>query len=111
MVSEGTDNHLMLIDLRKSHPEISGKVAQIALDKANITVNKNTIPGETRNPFQTSGIRLGTPAVTSRGMMEDEMEEIALIIKSVLDDPDDELILESAKKRAQSICDQFLLPY
>lgn len=111
VVSEGTDNHLMLIDLRKSHPEISGKVAQIALDKANITVNKNTIPGETRNPFQTSGIRLGTPAVTSRGMMEDEMEEIALIIKSVLDDPDDELILESAKKRAQSICDQFLLPY
>ena len=100
VISEGTDNHLMLIDLRTSHPDVTGKVAQIALDKANITCNKNTIPGETRSPFQTSGIRLGTPAVTSRGMLEPEMEEIATIIKMVLDDPENEAVLEEAKKRS-----------
>lgn len=111
VISEGTDNHLMLIDLRKSHPDLTGKVAQIALDKANITVNKNTIPGETRSPFQTSGIRLGTPAVTSRGMLEAEMEQIADIIKMVLDDPENESVLEEAKGKAKAICDHYLLPY
>ena len=80
LVSGGSDNHLMLLDLRPSHPDLTGKQGQIALDGANITLNRNTVPGETRSPFQTSGLRIGTPAVTSRGMKEAEMEEIAGII-------------------------------
>ena len=77
LVSGGSDNHLMLLDLRPSHPELTGKQGQLALEKANVTLNRNTVPGETRSPFQTSGLRIGTPAVTSRGMMEDSMVEIA----------------------------------
>ena len=72
-----SDNHLMLIDLRPSHPELTGKQGQLALEKANVTLNRNTVPGETRSPFQTSGLRIGTPAVTSRGMQEDSIIEIA----------------------------------
>ena len=72
LTSGGTDNHLMLVDLRNS--ELTGKVAQETLDKARITVNRNAVPFDTRSPFVTSGIRIGTPAVTSRGMKEPEME-------------------------------------
>ncbi|MGZ9143961.1 MAG: serine hydroxymethyltransferase, partial [Candidatus Binatia bacterium] len=80
--SDGTDNHLMLVDLRKS--ELTGKVAQETLDKAHITVNKNGIPFDTRSPFVTSGIRIGTPAVTSRGMKEREMTQIGILIARAL---------------------------
>ena len=80
IVSGTTDNHLFLIDLRKNLPDVSGKEAQIALDAANITLNKNTVPGETRSPFQASGLRIGTPAVTTRGMKEPEMQIIAQMI-------------------------------
>ena len=111
LVSGGTDNHLILIDLRKSHPELTGKDAQNALDKANITTNKNTVPAETRSPFKASGIRLGTPAVTSRGMKEEDMEKIAEAIAIVLNAPEDEAEIAKAKAIAQSLCEKYPLPY
>jgi glycine hydroxymethyltransferase len=84
VVSGGTDNHLMLIDLRSKFPELSGKVAETELVKADITVNKNMVPFDSRSAFQTSGIRIGTPAVTSRGFVEKDMEDIVELIDSVL---------------------------
>ncbi len=111
LVSDGTDNHLILIDLRPSHPEMTGKDAQNALDKANITTNKNTVPGETRSPFKASGIRLGTPAITSRGFVEDDMDKIAEIIKIVLDSPEDEVEIAKAKGIAEELCKKYPLPY
>lgn len=111
LVSGGTDNHLMLIDLRIANPDLTGKAAQAALDKANITTNKNTIPGETRSPFQASGIRLGTAAVTSRGMTEKEMAKIAEAIDLVLKNPESEEEIQKAKNIALELCRQFPLPY
>lgn len=111
LVSGGTENHLVLIDLCGTDPELTGKVAQRALDEANITTNKNTIPGETRSPFQTSGIRLGTPAVTSRGMREPEMERIAEAIDLVLRGPEDASAIEKARAIAFEICRNHPLPY
>ncbi|MEM1222649.1 MAG: serine hydroxymethyltransferase [Verrucomicrobiota bacterium] len=111
IISGGTDNHLMMIDLRKKDPELTGKIAQIALDKANITANKNTVPGETRSPFQTSGIRLGTPAVTSRGMNEEDMIKIAGAIDLVLCAPHDVAAIESARTIALELCAGHPLPY
>ena len=111
IISGGTENHLMMIDLRKKDPELSGKVAQIALDKAHITANKNTVPGETRSPFQTSGIRLGTPAVTSRGMSEDDMAQIAEAIDRVLGAPSDDAAIAQASDIAQTLCKKYPLPY
>ncbi len=109
--SGGTDNHLVLIDLRPSHPELTGKQAQIALDKANITTNRNTVPGETRSPFQTSGVRLGTPAVTSRGMREADMAKIAKAIQTVLADPESEQAIAEARDIALSLSSRYPLPY
>ena len=111
VVSGGTDNHLFMIDLRVKYPELTGKVAQIALDKANITANKNTVPGETRSPFQTSGIRIGTPAVTSRGMVEEDMIKIAEAINLVLDNIEDEAKIAEAKAIAIALCEKYPLPY
>ena len=111
LVSGGTDNHLMLIDLRIANPDLTGKAAQAALDKANITTNKNTIPGETRSPFQASGIRLGTAAVTSRGMTGKEMAKIAEAIDLVLKNPESEEEIQKAKNIALELCRQFPLPY
>ena len=111
IISGGTENHLMMIDLRKKDPELTGKVAQIALDKAHITANKNTVPGETRSPFQTSGIRLGTPAVTSRGMDEADMVQIAKAIDLVLSAPSDNTIITQASEIAQNLCEEHPLPY
>ena len=88
VVSGGTDNHLMLVDLRNRN--LTGKVAEKALDRAGITVNKNTVPKETQSPFVTSGIRIGTPAVTTRGMRTGEMQQIASLIDRVLTGPEDE---------------------
>lgn len=85
IVSGGTDNHLMLIDLRTKFPELSGKVAEKELVKADITVNKNMVPFDSRTPFQTSGIRVGTPAITSRGFVEKDMESIVALIDEVLE--------------------------
>ena len=84
VVSGGTDNHLMLIDLRTRFPEVTGRVAETELVKADITVNKNMVPFDSRSPFQTSGVRIGTPAVTSRGFVEKDMEDIVELIDTVL---------------------------
>lgn len=111
LVSGGTDNHLLLVDLRIKHPDLTGKDAQNALDKANITTNKNTIPGETRSPFKASGIRLGTPAVTSRGMVEADMDKIAEAIVTVLNAPEDEAEIAKAKAIAEELCKKYPLPY
>lgn len=111
LVSGGSDNHLVLCDLRESHPTVSGKDAQHALDLANITTNKNTVPNETRSPFQASGVRLGTPAVTSRGMKEPEMKEIARLVALVLANPNDLAKLEEAKAGALALSAKFPLPY
>ena len=111
VISGGTDNHLLMLDLRKKDPELTGKVAQIALDQAHITANKNTVPGETRSPFQTSGIRFGTPAVTSRGMNQADMEQIAEAIDTVLNAPEDAEAITKAREIAQALCAKYPLPY
>lgn len=107
LVSGGTDNHLMLINLGKKGEGPSGKKIEEALDKAGITANKNTVPFDTRSPFVTSGIRLGTPAVTTRGMKEPEMVEIANFIKSVYDNYDNDEKLAEVKKQVKELCDRF----
>jgi glycine hydroxymethyltransferase len=111
IVSGRTDNHLFLIDLRPTHPEISGKDAQMALERANITLNKNTIPHETRSPFEGSGVRIGTPAVTTRGMGTGEMAQIAALLAEVLRDISDEQAIARVKERATELCAAFPLPY
>jgi glycine hydroxymethyltransferase len=111
IVSGGTDNHLLLVDLRNKDANLSGKMAQAALDRAHITCNKNTIPFETRSPFQASGIRLGTPAVTSRGMREAEMVTIADAIDRVLTNPESDEAVNEAKATMLALCRQFPLPY
>jgi glycine hydroxymethyltransferase len=105
LTSGGTDNHLMLVDLRKS--ELTGKVAQEALDKARITVNKNAVPFDTRSPFVTSGIRLGTPAVTTRGMKEKEMEQIGDFIVGALNHVADEQALQAVAGKVEDLCRKF----
>lgn len=107
IVSGGTDNHLMLVDLRNT--ELTGKIAEEALDRAHITVNKNTVPFETRSPFITSGIRIGTPAVTSRGMGEAEMQSIAELIGRALADPGDAKKLASVADDVVALCKRFPL--
>jgi glycine hydroxymethyltransferase len=105
LVSGGTDNHLMLIDLTKQ--DITGKLAEAALDKAGITVNKNTIPNETRSPFVTSGIRIGVPAITTRGMMEPQMETIAELMHQALEKPEDDEHLQKIAHRVHELCHEF----
>jgi glycine hydroxymethyltransferase len=107
IVSGGTDNHLMLVDLRNKG--LTGKVAEKALDRAGITVNKNTVPNETQSPFVTSGIRIGTPAVTTRGMGADAMRQIAALIDRVLTAPDDEAILDAVRADVKTLADQYPL--
>jgi glycine hydroxymethyltransferase len=109
LVSGGTDNHLMLVDVGARN--ITGKDCQIALDEAGITVNKNTIPFETRSPFQASGIRLGTPAVTTRGMKEPEMAAIADMISEVLMDIKNVDTLSKVRQRVRELTARFPLPY
>ncbi|MBL9213078.1 MAG: serine hydroxymethyltransferase [Opitutaceae bacterium] len=114
IVSGGTDNHLMLVDLRPKFPELTAKKAQETLDLAHITCNKNTVPFETRSPFQASGIRLGTPAVTTRGFGEAEMEEIADCIDTVLaatGTPGEAAALETVRGRVAVITARHPLPY
>jgi len=114
IVSGGTDNHLFLIDLRTKFPELTAKIAQETLDRAHITCNKNTVPFETRSPFQASGIRLGTPAVTTRGMVESDMAEIASCIDDVLSAIATEreaAVLDATKQRVIKLTSRFPLPY
>jgi len=105
LVSGGTDNHLMLLDLRQS--ELTGKAAQETLDKARITVNRNTVPFETRSPFVTSGVRIGTPAVTTRGMKEREMVSIADFISRALNHVGDDGVLKSVAADVHELCKKF----
>ncbi len=105
LVSGGTDNHLMLLDLRNS--ELTGRVAQETLDQAHITVNKNTVPFETRSPFVTSGVRIGTPAVTTRGMKEPEMDSIADLIARALQAVGNDTALKSVADDVVSLCRKF----
>ncbi|QYM79932.1 serine hydroxymethyltransferase [Horticoccus luteus] len=114
IVSGGTDNHLMLVDLRGKFAELTGKVSQETLDHANITCNKNTVPFETRSPFQASGIRLGTPAVTTRGMNETDMVEIAACIDTVLaaiGTPGQAEAIANVKQRVLALTARYPLPY
>jgi glycine hydroxymethyltransferase len=105
LVTGGTDNHLLLLDL--SNKSITGKEAEEALDKAGITVNKNTVPNEKRSPFVTSGIRIGSPALTTRGMKEFEMKKIAQWIGQVLAHKDDMKLIEKVKNEIKELCDSF----
>jgi glycine hydroxymethyltransferase len=109
IVSGGTDNHLMLADLRSRSAELTGKVAEQALDRAAITVNKNTVPRETQSPFVTSGIRIGTPAVTTRGMREPEMAKIAALIDRVLVSPEDAQVTASVRTEVRALAEAFPL--
>jgi glycine hydroxymethyltransferase len=109
LVSGGTDNHLMLVDVGAKG--VTGKDCQIALDEAGITVNKNTIPFETRSPFQASGIRVGTPAVTTRGMKEPEMAAIADMISEVLLDIKNVEAAHAVRRRVRELTARFPLPY
>jgi glycine hydroxymethyltransferase len=112
--SDGTDNHLFLVDLRANLPELTAKKAQETLDLAHITCNKNTVPFETRSPFQASGIRLGTPAVTSRGLVEADMDVIAQAIDTVLKAIGTEgeaAALETAKGLVATLAAKYPLPY
>ena len=107
IVSGGTDTHVMLVDL--TNKDITGKEAQMLLDEVNITANRNTIPFEPRSPFVTSGIRLGSPALTTRGFVEEDMREVARIIADVLDAPTDTTRQEAARSRVAVLCDKYPL--
>lgn len=109
IVSGGTDNHSMLVDLRSKYPELTGKVAENALVAADITVNKNMVPFDTRSAFQTSGIRLGTPAITTRGAKEDLMVEIAEMIEIVLNDPENEEVIAKVRNRVNETMKKYPL--
>lgn len=103
IVSGGTDNHLMLIDLRSKFPDLTGKTAEKTLVRADITINKNMVPFDSRTPFTTSGIRVGTPAITSRGLVEKDMETIVELIDEVLSDVENEAVIEKVKNAARSL--------
>lgn len=107
LVTGGTDNHLLLLDLSKS--EVTGKLAETALDEAGITVNKNTVPNEKRSPFVTSGIRIGTPALTTRGMGTNEMKQIAKWMGSILKNPEDAKLKAKIKSEVESLAQSFPL--
>jgi glycine hydroxymethyltransferase len=109
IISGGTDNHMMLIDLRPKDENLTGKIAENALVKANITINKNAVPFETRSPFVTSGMRIGTPAITTRGMKAEHMEIIAELIDRVLSSPKDEAVIFAVKKEVNAWMKDFPL--
>ena len=103
IVSGGTDNHCILVDLRSKFPELTGKVAEKVLVASDITANKNMVPFDSRSPFQTSGIRLGTPAITTRGLKEEHMGLIAELIDTVLANPESEANIEAVRKRVNQL--------
>jgi len=109
IISGGTDNHSMLIDLRTKLPELTGKMAQIALGKAEITINKNMVPFDSRSPFLTSGFRVGTPAITSRGIKEAEILTIVDLIDEVLTNADNDAVLEGVKAKVHTLVSKYPL--
>ncbi|MBV0922758.1 serine hydroxymethyltransferase [Halomicroarcula limicola] len=109
LVSDGTDNHLVLVDLRPSHPDTTGKAVEEALEDAGIVLNANTVPGETRSAFNPSGIRAGTPALTTRGFDEDACREVADLIYDVVDAPGDEDVVAKVGDRVDELTDEYTL--
>jgi glycine hydroxymethyltransferase len=109
VISGGTDNHLMLIDLRTKFPNITGKQVENTLVKAEITVNKNMVPFDSRSPFTTSGLRVGTPAITTRGLKEEHMPIIVDLIDEVISDIENEKVIESVKARVHKMMKDFPL--
>ncbi|MBR6489410.1 MAG: serine hydroxymethyltransferase, partial [Muribaculaceae bacterium] len=107
IASGGTDNHCILLDLRPKYPELTGKVAENALVAADITVNKNMVPFDDRSAFQTSGIRLGTPAITTRGAKEDMMFDIVELIDTVLQKPEDEATIKAVREKVNLMMKDF----
>jgi glycine hydroxymethyltransferase len=110
LVSGGTDNHLMLVDLRPFDPDLSGKKARLALDRAGISLNENTVPDDPRPPYITSGLRIGTPAVTTQGMREPEMAQVAALIHRTLVGRDDEAEVAAVRDEVTALCSKFV-PY
>ncbi|MBV0903280.1 serine hydroxymethyltransferase [Haloarcula salina] len=109
LVSDGTDNHLVLIDLRPSHPDTTGKDVEAALEEAGIVLNANTVPGETRSAFNPSGIRAGTPALTTRGFDEAACEEVADLIYEIVDAPHDDAVIAEVSDRVDELTDEYTL--
>jgi glycine hydroxymethyltransferase len=109
VISGGTDNHSMLIDLRTKFPDISGKKVENTLVRANITVNKNMVPFDTRSPFLTSGIRVGTPAVTTRGLKESDMKIIVSLIDEVISSIENETVIVSVGERVRKMMKDYPL--
>jgi len=109
VISGGTDNHSMLIDLRSKFPDLTGKSAENALVKADITLNKNMVPFDSRSPFQTSGVRVGTPAITTRGLKEDAMPAIVEMIDEILSHHEDDKVIERIRTRVNSMMKEFPL--
>ena len=107
LVSDGTDNHLILVDLRNKG--LTGKIAEEALDEANITLNKNMVPYDTESPFVTSGIRIGSPAMTTRGFGKDEFKKVAGLIDKVLQDPENKSLLSTVREEVKELCADFPL--
>ncbi len=107
IISGGTDNHCMLVDLRTKFPELTGKVAEKVLVEADITANKNMVPFDSRSPFLTSGIRLGTPAITTRGLKEDKMGEIVEMIDTVLSAPEDTHVISAVREKVNSMMEGY----
>ncbi|HIM65219.1 MAG TPA: serine hydroxymethyltransferase [Acidimicrobiia bacterium] len=107
MVSGGTDNHLLLVDLRTFDPDLTGAVAQTVLDRAGITLNKNTVPDDPRSPFVTSGVRIGTPSITTQGMEEPEMAVIAELIARTLSGREDDSVVEAVRGEVAYLCGRF----
>lgn len=109
VISEGTDNHLMLIDLRSKFPDITGKVVENTLVRADITINKNMVPFDSRSPFQTSGLRVGTPAITTRGLKEEHMDPIVDLIDEVISNIENEKVIKNVKTKVNAMMEGFPL--
>jgi glycine hydroxymethyltransferase len=109
VISGGTDNHLMLIDLRSKFPDLTGRIVENTLVKADITVNKNMVPFDSRSPFQTSGLRIGTPAITTRGLKEESMPVIVELIDEVINNIEDESVIEKVKEKVNKMMKDYPL--
>jgi glycine hydroxymethyltransferase len=109
LVSGGTDTHLVLVDLRESHPDLTGGGAEDALAEAGIVLNANTVPAETRSPFNPSGIRAGTPALTTRGMGEDAIQQVGDLIYRIVDNVDDEAVIADVSEQVDELCEVYPL--
>ncbi|MBO4621210.1 MAG: serine hydroxymethyltransferase, partial [Paludibacteraceae bacterium] len=109
IISGGTDNHCMLVDLRNKYPELTGKVAEKALVAADITTNKNMVPFDSRSAFQTSGLRFGTPAITTRGLKEDKMPIIVELIDRVLQNPESEANIATVRAEVNKMMSEYPL--